>query len=475
MRPVVFFREPRQETCRRDAASGATGNVSEIGEIAGEPFLIVLPHRELPCAVERILSRHEQCAGQCFVVAEKPACDVPQRDYHGTGQCRDVDHGRGLIPFRIGQRIGQNKPAFGIGVQDLDGLPGHAGDNVTRFGRASRRHVFASRDQPNQVDRRLDFRNRTKRSEHGSSAAHIELHLIHVETGFQRDAAGIERDALADQHIGLRLLALVLHVLEHDEARWLIAAIGHGKERPHAKVLALFAFEHLDHDIGKFDGQRLRPFGQIRRRADIGRHVAEIAGEVHPVGNRESLHRGRFARREVRALRYRQRELAQRSPYLGGLALHLLETIDRFHGDNHRVLDAPRHFPALDLFFGQVDDGFVGPGFVEQFDGVANRRPELAVAKIAFLAETDQQHPVGERATHIVQQQRGPELALHVTAADDLADIAVAGAIDQFGRQRQLAIVEYTNDNTSTALLLGAAAFYGKFHCYPSSLASAFC
>ena len=95
--------------------------------------------------------------------------------------------------------------------------------------------------------------------------------------------------------------------------------------------------------------------------------------------------------------------------------------------------------------------------------------------KSRSLPRPDQQHAVGERAAHVVQEQRCAELALHVAAADDFADVAVARAIDQLRRQRQLAIVEHAHDDASAALLLGAAAFYGKFHRDPSSPAPPFC
>ena len=96
-------------------------------------------------------------------------------------------------------------------------------------------------------------------------------------------------------------------------------------------------------------------------------------------------------------------------------------------------------------------------------------------AKIALLAQADEQDPVGKGAAHVVQQQRCAQLALHIAAADDFADITVAGTVDQLRGQRQLAIVEHSDDYASTPLLLGAAAFYGKFHRDPSSPGSAFC
>ena len=197
--------------------------------------------------------------------------------------------------------------------------------------------------------------------------------------------------------------------------------------------------------------------------------LPEVARRVHAMRDGQPARRRLLAGGEVRALRHRQRQLAQGPAHLGRLAFHLLEAVDGFHRHHHGVLDAPGNLAPLDLFLGEVEHRLVGAGFVQQLHRGADRRPELAVAKIALLAEADEQHAVGQRAAHVVQQQGGAKLALHVAAADDFADVAVARAIDQFGRQRQLAIVEHAYDDARAALLLGAAAFYGKFHCDPSS------
>ena len=117
----------------------------------------------------------------------------------------------------------------------------------------------------------------------------------------------------------------------------------------------------------------LRALAEVGRRADVARQVAEIAREVHAVGDRQALRRGLLAGGEVRALRHRQRELAQRPPHLGRLALHLLEAVDRLHRDDHRVLDAPHDLAPLDLLLGEVEDRLVGAGFVQQLDRGADR------------------------------------------------------------------------------------------------------
>ncbi len=219
---------------------------------------------------------------------------------------------------------------------------------------------------------------------------------------------------------------------------------------------------HLD--VREFLRELQGLLAEVTRRADVGRKVAEVAGEIHPVRDRETARRGGFAVGEVRALRYRQRELAQRSADLGLLAFHPVEAVNGFHRDDDRVLDAPGDLAPLHLFLGQIDDGFVGAGLVQELDRGFHRRAELSVAEVALLAEADQQHAIGERPAHVVQEQRRAELALHVAATDDFADITVRRAVDQLRGQRKLAVVEHAHDHACAPLLLGAATFYGKFH-----------
>ena len=171
-----------------------------------------------------------------------------------------------------------------------------------------------------------------------------------------------------------------------------------------------------------------------------------------------------LAGRKVAALRHRQGEFAQRPANFRRLAFHLIEPVYRLHGHDHRVLDPPRDLAALDLFLGKVDDRFVGTGLVQQPHRGADRATKLALAKIALLAQSHQQDAVGERPFDVVQQQRAAELSFHVAATDDFADIAAGRAVDQIRGKAGLAVVEDTDDHAGAALLLWAAAFYGKFH-----------
>ena len=100
---------------------------------------------------------------------------------------------------------------------------------------------------------------------------------------------------------GFGLLALRLHVLEDDEARRLVAAVGDRQERAHPELLDLLALEHLDLDVGEFVAELLRALAKVRRRADVAGQVAEVAREVHAVRDREPLRGGLLAGRRDRS------------------------------------------------------------------------------------------------------------------------------------------------------------------------------
>jgi hypothetical protein len=103
------------------------------------------------------------------------------------------------LKLGVGQRIAQDEAAFGVGIQDLDRLARHADDDVARLDGRAARHVLAGRDDADQVQLRLQRRDRVQRAEHARGAAHVELHLVHLASRLDRDAAGVEGDALADQ------------------------------------------------------------------------------------------------------------------------------------------------------------------------------------------------------------------------------------------------------------------------------------
>ena len=83
---------------------------------------------------------------------------------------------------------------------------------------------------PTTCTARLEPAERLERAEHGGGAGHVVLHVLHVLRRLDRDAAGVEGDALAHQHHRRAVAALVL---QRDEPRLFRAALGHRQQRAH--------------------------------------------------------------------------------------------------------------------------------------------------------------------------------------------------------------------------------------------------
>ena len=126
-----------------------------------------------------------------------------------------------LIPH---DGIGEDQPSLGVGVADLDGLAGHAGDDVARAVAVAVGHVLDRHGDADQVDRQLHADRGDEGAEHGGRAAHVVLHFLDAALGLQVDAAGIEGDALADQGEGFVILLAAL-VVEHDHPRRLSCSV----------------------------------------------------------------------------------------------------------------------------------------------------------------------------------------------------------------------------------------------------------
>src|SRR5205807_1844340 len=188
-----------------------------------------------------------------------------------------------LVALGISERIAQNQPPLGIGIQDFDSMPRHALDSTAGLGGTPVRHVLAGRHQTDDVDLGLELADCVKGAEDARRAAHVEFHLVHVEAGLERNSAAIERNSLADEDKGLLLLSGA-PVLEDDEFRRLIAAVGHRKERAHLELLELFPVKNLAFEP-ELVRQRLRALGEMGGSTDIARQVAQVPRQIHPVGN----------------------------------------------------------------------------------------------------------------------------------------------------------------------------------------------
>ena len=117
----------------------------------------------------------------------------------GSGERGGIDEVRAAeMPWRS-EAVGEDEAAFGVGVDDLDGLAGHGGEHVAGFAGATVGHVFAGADDGDDAHGGLELGDGAHGAEHGGGAGHVVLHLVHVVGGLDGDAAGVEGDALADE------------------------------------------------------------------------------------------------------------------------------------------------------------------------------------------------------------------------------------------------------------------------------------
>ena len=148
---------------------------------------------------------------------------------------------------------------------------------TTSPGRCARaaRHVLDEPDDADGVDLGLALGERLHQPDNASRARHVALHVLHAGGGLERDAAGVEGDALADQRdrvAALRAGTAPLHY--HDVAR-LLAALPDGQQRTHAEPLQRLRSEHFDlhAELCEFLGARR----ELGRAEHVRRFVDEIA------------------------------------------------------------------------------------------------------------------------------------------------------------------------------------------------------
>jgi len=97
------------------------------------------------------LARSLVCPG--LVRTKDADVDVCQRNDDGTGEGRRVNDMGHAELLGVVDSIGQDEPAFGVGVQDFNGLAGHSGLDVAGFLRFSAGHIFRGRHDRRSLSR----------------------------------------------------------------------------------------------------------------------------------------------------------------------------------------------------------------------------------------------------------------------------------------------------------------------------------
>ena len=144
-------------------------------------------------------------------------------------------------------------------------------------------HVLDDADGADRVDLGLARRERVHQPDHAGRARHVALHVLHAGGGLDRNAAGVEGHALADE--GDRRVVLLAAVPAHDDdAAVLARSLPDAEQRVHAEFLHRRHVEHLDRDAELLEHGR--PAGEFLREEHVGRLVDQVAGHDHAVGDR---------------------------------------------------------------------------------------------------------------------------------------------------------------------------------------------
>ena len=148
----------------------------------------------------------------------------------------------------IGERVGQNQAAFGVGVQHFDSLARQRSQHVIGADCAAVGHILDQPDHAHGVAAGLARRERHQRAGDGRGARHVALHARHAAARLDRQAAGIETHALADE--GDRLTVLLAAVPLHPDHKlaFTLAALAHAQQRAKALLLHLRLAENFDLD-----------------------------------------------------------------------------------------------------------------------------------------------------------------------------------------------------------------------------------
>ena len=184
----------------------------------------------------------------------------------------------GLLLVGERQRIGEDEPAFGVGVADLDRKPLRERIDVERAeGRAGDR-VLDRRDSTRSRTFSLRVHDHVRQRQHARGAAHVLLHEQHGAVRLDVEAAGVEADALADQrHARWPGSPQVMSISRGARAR------RHGRPRESAEnSRASRSSPTIDADVGAVARrERARGLREFGRPHVVRRRIDEVARQRH--------------------------------------------------------------------------------------------------------------------------------------------------------------------------------------------------
>src|ERR1700722_2031532 len=142
MRPGRAIDETLQELRRRYRAAMAAGGVFDVGEFGIDHLVVDGAERHPPDLLAGGDARLNEARRQFVIVGKEAGVLLAKRDQNGAGQRRQIDHESVLVfILDVPEHVGQTQPALVVGIDDLDRLARHRGEDVAGANRAAIRHV----------------------------------------------------------------------------------------------------------------------------------------------------------------------------------------------------------------------------------------------------------------------------------------------------------------------------------------------
>src|ERR1043165_8273698 len=159
VRPRYPFGELLDEGGGGDRPGLATADILDVGDVGLDLLRVLLVERELPELLADLAARLDDFVNQLLIRSEQTCVHVAERDGDCARQRRHVYDARRAELLGVGNCVGEDETAFGVRVDDLDGLARHRAHDIARLRRLARRHVLCGGDDAKDGNRRLELRD----------------------------------------------------------------------------------------------------------------------------------------------------------------------------------------------------------------------------------------------------------------------------------------------------------------------------
>ena len=200
-------------------AAFAEADVFHGGDFGDDVFLVFLVDRHGPDEFAGRFSGGDECIADFFLGREHAGAAMTERHDDRAGERGIFEDRGGLVgEARVGDGVGEDDAALGVGVEHLDRLAVAGRDDVAGAVGVGPGHVFRRGNEADDVERQLEVGRGEHHADHGDAAHLVLFHFVHLRAGLDRDAAGVERDRLADERDG-RFAFSAAAIFDDDEPR----------------------------------------------------------------------------------------------------------------------------------------------------------------------------------------------------------------------------------------------------------------